>query len=231
MNKKLQLRDKINLNQYIITFLISSFNIISFFYFLFQFEEIDRFILLTWWNFYLSSIFFIIILICDTNLFLFKSKRLEYINCFFRNDFYPVILIYSIFVSLIFWGIINPLSGYKQMGEDFYTIFRNYNVHGLIVIFLLIDMYFADRDKYSYNNNDVFMLLGIITCYSLLTIIMRKYFNIIMYNFLEKISFSLMLYVGLIFYFLLFGFYYVYIIFMNWKLKDNNKNINFKKLK
>ena len=117
------------------------------------------------------------------------------------------------------------------MGEDFYTIFRNYNIHGLIVIFLLIDMYFADRDKYSYNNNDVFILLGIITCYSLLTIIMRKYFNIIMYNFLEKISFSLMLYVGLIFYLLLFGFYLCLYNIYELEIKKKNKNINFKKLK
>ena len=157
MKKQFLIRDKITIYQYFITFLMSSFNTISFFHFLTQLEEIDRFILLTWWNFYISSIFFIVILICDTNLFIFKSKRLEHINYYFRNHFYPVILIYSIFVSIIFWGIINPLSGYKQMGEDFYTIFRNYNVHGLIVIFLFIDMYFAERDKYSFNNNDAFI--------------------------------------------------------------------------
>ena len=228
MKKQNLLRDKITPKQYFITFLLFSFNTISFFYFLSQLEEIDRFIFLTWWNFYISSIFFIIIFICDTNLFLFKSKRLEHINYYFRNHIYPVILIYSIFVSIIFWAIMNPLSGYKQMGEDFYTIFRNCNVHGIIVIFLLIDMYFAERDKYSYNNNDVFMLFGIITCYSILTIIMRKYFNIIIYNFLERISFSFMIYVGLFFYLILFCFYMVYIIFMNWKLKENK---NLKKLK
>ena len=219
MKNQVRLRDKITPNQYFITFLMSSFNTISFFYFLFQIEEIKRFLFLTWWNFYITSIFFIAILICDTNLFIFKSKRFEHINYYFRNHFYPIILVYGIFICIIFWGVINPLSEYKQMGEDFYTIFRNCNVHGLIVIFLLIDMYFAERDKYSYNNNDVFMLFGIITFYSILTIIMRKYFNIIIYNFLEKISFTLMLYLDLIFYLILFSFYYIYIIFMNWKLK------------
>jgi len=219
MKNQVRLRDKITSNQFFITFLMSSFNTISFFYFLFQIEEIKRFLFLTWWNFYITSIFFIAILICDTNLFIFKSKRFEHINYYFRNHFYPIILVYGIFICIIFWGVINPLSEYKQMGEDFYTIFRNCNVHGLIVIFLLIDMYFAERDKYSYNNNDVFMLFGIITFYSILTIIMRKYFNIIIYNFLEKISFTIMLYLDLIFYLILFSFYYIYIIFMNWKLK------------
>jgi hypothetical protein len=230
MKNQVRLRDKITINQYFITFLMSSFNTISLFYFLFQIEEIKRFIFLTWWNFYITSIFFIAILICDTNLFIFKSKRFEHINYYFRNHFYPIILVYGIFICIIFWGVINPLSEYKQMGEDFYTIFRNCNVHGLIVIFLLIDMYFAERDKYSYNNNDVFMLFGIFTCYSILTIIMRKYFNIIVYNFLEKISFSLMLYVDLLFYLILFSFYYIYIIFMNWKLKNKIKVINLEKI-
>ncbi len=230
MKNQVRLRDKITINQYFITFLMSSFNTISLFYFLFQIEEIKRFIFLTWWNFYITSIFFIAILICDTNLFIFKSKRFEHINYYFRNHFYPIILVYGIFICIIFWGVMNPLSEYKQMGEDFYTIFRNCNVHGLIVIFLLIDMYFAERDKYSYNNNDVFMLFGIFTCYSILTIIMRKYFNIIVYNFLEKISFSLMLYVDLLFYLILFSFYYIYIIFMNWKLKNKIKVINLEKI-
>ena len=230
MKNQVRLRDKITINQYFITFLMSSFNTISLFYFLFQIEEIKRFIFLTWWNFYITSIFFIAILICDTNLFIFKSKRFEHINYYFRNHFYPIILVYGIFICIIFWGVMNPLSEYKQMGEDFYTIFRNCNVHGLIVVFLLIDMYFAERDKYSYNNNDVFMLFGIFTCYSILTIIMRKYFNIIVYNFLEKISFSLMLYVDLLFYLILFSFYYIYIIFMNWKLKNIIKVINLEKI-
>ena len=230
MKNQVRLRDKITINQYFITFLMSSFNTISLFYFLFQIEEIKRFIFLTWWNFYITSIFFIAILICDTNLFIFKSKRFEHINYYFRNHFYPIILVYGIFICIIFWGVINPLSEYKQMGEDFYTIFRNCNVHGLIVIFLLIDMYFAERDKYSYNNNDVFMLFGIITFYSILTIIMRKYFNIIVYNFLEKISFTLMLYLDLFFYLILFSFYYIYIIFMNWKLKNIIKVINLEKI-
>jgi hypothetical protein len=222
MKNQVRLRDKITPNQYFITFLMSSFNTISLFYFLFQIEEIKRFIFLTWWNFYITSIFFIAILICDTNLFIFKSKRFEHINYYFRNHFYPIILVYGIFICIIFWGVMNPLSEYKQMGEDFYTIFRNCNVHGLIVIFLLIDMYFAERDKYSYNNNDVFMLFGIITFYSILTIIMRKYFNIIVYNFLEIVSFNTMMLIGMSFYIFLFTFYNIYIKLIEWKMKGKN---------
>jgi hypothetical protein len=228
--KVLVSRKSISKIQFISTLIISLFNTISFLYFISQLKEMDRFLYMTWWNFYITSIFFIAILICDTNLFIFKSKRFEHINYYFRNHFYPIILVYGIFICIIFWGVINPLSEYKQMGDDFYTIFRNCNVHGLIVVFLLIDMYFAERDKYSYNNNDVFMLFGIFTFYSILTIIMRKYFNIIVYNFLEKISFSLMLYVDLLFYLILFSFYYIYIIFMNWKLKNIIKVINLEKI-
>ena len=229
MKRKFQMRNQITVFQYFITFLMSSFNTISFIYFLSQLEEIDRFLYMTWWNYYISSIFFIAILICDTNLFIFKSKRFEYINYYFRNHFYPIILIYSIFVCIIYWCVINPLSGYKQMGEDFYTIFKNFNVHGLIVIFLFIDMIFAEREKYSYNNSDVSMLLAIITCYSILTIIMRKVFNIIIYNFIELMSFSIMLFTCLCFYLLLLGFYFIYIIFINWMLKGKNININLEK--
>jgi len=229
MKRNFKMRNKITVFQYFITFLMSSFNTISFIYFISQLDEIDRLLYMTWWNFYISSIFFIAILICDTNLFIFKSKRFEYINYYFRNHFYPIILIYSIFVSIIYWCVINPLSGYKQMGEDFYTIFKNFNVHGLIIIFLFLDMIFAERDIYSYNNNDVSILLAIITCYSILTIIMRKVFNIIIYNFIELMSYSIMICTGLCFYLLLLGFYFIYIIFINWMLKGKNININLEK--
>jgi len=229
MKRNFKMRNKITVFQYFITFLMSSFNTISFIYFISQLDEIDRLLYMTWWNFYISSIFFIAILICDTNLFIFKSKRFEHINYYFRNHFYPIILIYSIFVSIIYWCVINPLSGYKQMGEDFYTIFKNFNVHGLIIIFLFLDMIFAERDIYSYNNNDVSILLAIITCYSILTIIMRKVFNIIIYNFIELMSYSIMICTGLCFYLLLLGFYFIYIIFINWMLKGKNININLEK--
>jgi hypothetical protein len=231
MKRNFKMRNKITVFQYFITFLMSSFNTISFIYFISQLDEIDRLLYMTWWNFYISSIFFIAILICDTNLFIFKSKRFEHINYYFRNHFYPIILIYSIFVSIIYWCVINPLSGYKQMGEDFYTIFKNFNVHGLIIIFLFLDMIFAERDIYSYNNNDVSILLAIITCYSILTIIMRKVFNIIIYNFIELMSYSIMICTGLCFYLLLLGFYFIYIIFINWMLKGKNININLEKVK
>ena len=220
--KVLVSRKSISKIQFISILIISLFNTISFLYFISQLEEMDRFLYMTWWNFYITSIFFIAILICDTNLFIFKSKRFEHINYYFRNHFYPIILVYGIFICMIFWGVINPSSEYKQMGEDFYTIFRNCNVHGLIVIFLLIDMYFAERDKYSYNNNDVFMLFGIITFYSILTNVMRKYFNIIVYNFLEIVSFTTMMVIGMSFYIFLFTFYNIYIKFIEWKMKGKN---------
>ena len=215
-------RKSISKIQFISTLIISLFNTISFIHFISQLEEMSRFLYMTWWNFYITSIFFIGILICDVNLFVFKSKRFEHINHYFRNHFYPVVLVYGIFICIVFWGVINPLSGYTIMGDNFYTIFRNCNVHGLIVVFLLIDMYFADREKYSYNNNDVFMLFGIITCYSILTIIMRKYFNIIVYNFFEIVSFKTMLLIGMSFYLFLFCFYYIYINFIDWKMRRKN---------
>ena len=73
--------------QLFISLILFPFGIINFLYFLCR-DFIDgpfRLKFMTWWNLYINSFYFIIVLISDISLY-FNNRKMEKINFFFREQ-------------------------------------------------------------------------------------------------------------------------------------------------
>jgi hypothetical protein len=73
----MKMRKNISIIQLIMTLIIGGLNTYMFFHWFFQLKK-KRFLFMTWWNFYINSIFFIVVLFCDIYFYFSKNKSEGY---------------------------------------------------------------------------------------------------------------------------------------------------------
>ena len=145
---------------------------------------------MTWWNLYINSIYFIVVLISDICLY-FNNRRMEKINFFFREHYSAICTTLTFLVSIIFWLMIylpilitNQFSKINEMG----TFYENLYVHLIITIIQILDIFFAQKTFMKFNWNHIFGLTILFLCYGIVVAIEKFVKNFSIYPFFNDLK-------------------------------------------
>ena len=181
-----------------------------------------RYIRITNWSFYISSIYLISVLICDTSLYFFSSKKLEKYNHFFRNSFSNIAFTYCFMITIGFWGliiigIIIKTETLIKSGTKFniQKFLMNLHLHFGITILMVIELFLNEREKVKLNWFSGIVNTFIFIIYSIVVGIEKYIFNLSAYVFIEKLNLVWLLIIGIAIYGLLIGCFFIYMALSN----------------
>lgn len=178
--------------QLFVSLTIFSFGIIHFIYYVYR-DFLDgprRLKFMTWWNLYINSFYFIVVLISDICLY-FNNIRMEKINYFFREHYSAFCTTLTILVSIIFWFMIYlPLIITKQISKtnEMGTFYENLYVHLIITIIQILDIFFAQKTFMKFNLNHIFALTILFFCYGIVVAIEKFVNNFSIYPFFNDLK-------------------------------------------
>ena len=175
------------------------------------------FIHITNWSFFLSSIYLISIMICDTSLYFFSSKKLEKFNHFIRNSFSNIAFPFCFMITIGFWGIL--LIGIIIKADTFYKsgtkfsaqrILINLHLHLGIAIMMIADIFLSERDEIKLNWCSSITNTLIFITYSIVICVAKYKFDYNAYVIMENLNFGGMILLGIIIYAILVGCIFIY---------------------
>ena len=213
-------------NQLLVSLILFSFGIIHYIYFVYRdiSDGPRRLKFMTWWNLYINSFYFIIVLICDICLY-FNNRQLEKINFFFREHYSAICTTLTILVSIIFWFLIylpliikNQLSKFKDMG----SFYENLYVHLIITIIQILDIFFAQKTFMKFNFNHIIALTVLFMAYGIVVAIEKFVNNFSIYPFFDALKwwnfpFFIVFFVAC--YYLIYKYCYLKLIQIKYKKK------------
>ena len=226
--------------QLFISLILFPFGIINFLYFLCRdFKDPFRLKFMTWWNLYINSFYFIIVLICDIS-FYFNNRKMEKINFFFREHFSPICTTLTILVTIIFWFLIYFPAKIKNKNlNEFGTFYENFYVHFLITIIQILDIFFAQKTFMKFNFNHIIALTILFFNYGIVVAYEKFVNNFAIYPFFNDLKwwnfpFFIVFFVAC--YYLIYKYCYLKLIEIKYKKKffvfeneiENNNNVNLK---
>ena len=184
------MRKKIYFFQFFVSGIIGVYALIMIIYFEINYFTYKQFLFMTMWNFYFSTIYLIIVAICDFSFFILKSDKLEKLNELFRETISPSFTALTYLVTFTFWIMIFPalILGGKD-GNFGMSLYLNLYLHLYLTIFQTIDIFLSQRKckdiviKYEY-----LIALFIMGVYSLLAIILVYGFDMPIYPFLNNMT-------------------------------------------
>ena len=186
----------------------------------------------TIWSFFLSSFYLIFIFICDSNLYLFNSTKLEKFNSFIRNSYSIIAYSFCYSITIEFWSILffglkfgkNPFSEKKSVPLPFFL--EALYLHFGITIIMLIDLFLTKR---KIENKRILLIINIIyLCYSIVVLVTNYIFFMPAYPFMKNAGVELMILIFIISLILINSCYFLH-LFLVLKL-NNEKNIYNKKI-
>ena len=188
---------------------------------------------ITNWSYALSSFYLFAVLICDTSLYFFSSKKLEKFHHFMRNLFSNVAFPYNFMITIGFWGIlligiIFSSETFLKEGTEitFQTIFVNVHLHLGITIFMIIDLFMHERNEVKLNWCSCISNTVIYDIYCSFYCVLKYYYNINPYLFTNDFEWWQMLLVGIGIYAILFGCIFIYNAISNKINKDSMRIID-----
>jgi hypothetical protein len=101
---------------------------------------------MTNWSFLMSSIYLFLILIFDTNLYIFSSGTFESINFFIRNSYSKIAFPYCFMITIAYWlflifGLFFNINMYSKSRPKrvLFRVFINTYLHlGITLIMILV---------------------------------------------------------------------------------------------
>ena len=177
---------------------------------------------MTWWNLYINSFYFIIVLICDL-FFFFKRRQLETINFFFREHFSPICTTLTILVTIVFWFLIYlPMKIQNKIKGEMAFNYMNVYVHLLITIIQIVDIFLAQKTFMKFNLKHFYGLSFLFFCYGIVVGVEKFVNNNSIYPFFDllkwwNIIFFVLFFVG--FYFVIYKYCYLYLIKIKYQKK------------
>jgi len=188
---------------------------------------------ITNWSYALSSFYLFSVLICDTSLYFFSSKKLEKFHHFMRNLFSNVAFPYNFMITIGFCGIlligiIFSSETFLKEGTEitFNTIFVNVHLHLGITIFMIIDLFMHERNEVKLNWCSCISNTVIYAIYCTFYCFLKYYYNINPYLFTNDFEWWQMLSVGIGIYAILVGCIFIYNAITNKINKDSMRIID-----
>ena len=227
------MRNKISLIQFLISLIIGIYVFIMILYIDISSFSFYQFLFMTIWNCYISTIYFVIIAICDFSFYIYKSNKLEKINTIFRENLSPAFTALTYLVSFTFWVMIFPviMKG-KNEGEEYdVSLYIDLYVHLFLTIFQTIDIFLSYRENKGIVIKYDFLIASFIMgIYSILMLVLIFGFNIAIYPFLKNMTWYKGIGEILLFQLMIFIFYLIHVGLIKLKYKckifvliDNNE--------
>ena len=214
------MREKISFIQFLFSSIIGLYALIMIIYINIIFFSPTQLLFMTMWNCHISTIYLIILAICDFSLFVLKSNKLEKINEFFRERLSPGFTAITYLVTFTFWAIIFPVlinEGDSNFGIGLYL---NLYVHLFLTILQTVDIFLSYRkNKGIIIKYDFLVAAFIMGMYAILTLILVFGFNTPVYPFLNNMTWYKAIGEILIFEIMIFLFYLVHVGLIKLKFK------------
>ena len=232
-------------NQLITSIIINGGNSLIFIFYLKELFLNFHFLkYLTYLSYYANSIFLLLCLICDIFLYINENSEeennyilmnnqnsylnnnilwAEKLNNWNRNKYGVICNTFSFFVSVSYWILYFLGESYIKMNNTFYGLLSSINLHLLITIFVIIDIFISKR-KHKFSEDYFEIISFIFFVYCIISGIDKYYFNVNPYPFMNGSLLFLIIYV-LISFFLLYGCYFFNVYLINYNKKEIVPNI------
>ena len=182
-------------------------------------SPLNPFVFLTNWGLWSNSFYLLVVMICDTIFFFKKDPQdfFEKINNFFRNSYSLVSFPLSYTIFLLYWVLLFSGGFSRPDGKEggksgLNSInFLNIYMHGLITVFLLIDLFVANHEVKKITWKYIAICSGVYWCYAVVALIWTFVFNLPPYAFLAKVPIWMLILLGIVFNLVLIGFYVIHI--------------------
>ena len=216
------MRKEISFLQFSVSFIIGIYASIMFIHFVINYFNPKHFLFMTQWNFYISTIYLIVVSICDFSLYILKTKKLEKINELFREKLSPAFTALTYLVSFTFWIMIFPVLLKKGNGNFGLTLYFNLYLHLFLTIFQTIDIFISYRKKRDtlLIQNDILVAVFIMGMYSLLSLILVYGFDKPIYPFLNNMTWYKAIFELILFQLMTFLFYLIHTGLIRLKYKN-----------
>lgn len=195
----------VNLSIFVLTIITNRIKIVSF---------------LTMWSYLVNTIYLTILFICDWYLYFSKTEKLEYIiSSFFRNTFSKIGCSLTYTITILYWllVVLGPII-MRFETSNFLIIFFHIYLHGVITVFVLLEIVFFEHKRLDSNNLDVLILTIIYVCYLVLALISQYVFNLPPYQFMDMVKPYQLISPIMVFYIIIINSYQVHI----WIIKKKN---------
>ena len=180
----------------------------------------------TIWSFFLSSFYLICIFISDSNLYLFKSTKLEKFNSYIRNSYSIIAYSYCYSITIEFWSILffglafgkNPFSEKKSVPLKLFL--ESLHLHFGITIIMISDLFFTKR---KIENKGILGIINFIYfCYSIVVLITNYVFFKPAYQFMKNAGPGFILLIFIISFILINSCYFLH-LFLVLKINQEKK--------
>ena len=206
------MRKQISFFQFFLSLVIGFYAFIMIVYIDFNYFNKRQFLFMTIWNLYLSTLYLVVVSVCDFSLYVFKSKKLESINKIFRENLSPAFTSLTYLVTFTFWVMIYPVllkRGDKNFGL---TTYINVYVHLIVTVLQTIDIFFSYRkSKGILIKYDFLVGSFIMGVYSILILIVVFIFDFPIYPFLDNMTWYKAITEFILFQSMIFIFYLVHV--------------------
>ncbi len=184
------------------------------------------FMFITICTYYMNSIYLCINLICDLNLYIKKSDKLEKLNDWNRNTYSQICNTLSYFVFILFWSLF-------LLGKDFMR-FRKFKLlehiiymylHFLITVFCIIDIIIQERNKITFKRKNFIITMAIFKLCLMICILEKYFMGFCPYTFIVKANNKQLIVAIFIFVIIIYNCYYFHIWMVN-KFNNDRSSIN-----
>ena len=188
---------------------------------------LKNFAYLTSWTLLMNSTYLLINLIADTFFFFSKKSTLEFLHIFSREKIAPVVNSFTYMVFISFWGMASMGSSVMKFPLDFASILKNIYQHGLITVFVMLDVFLYEHKKSKFELINIALLFIIFILYGTSAAISIYEFDFFPYPFMEGASFPrLCIYGGILFLFVILGYFiHIGLNKLKYKLTKENDDI------
>ena len=200
---------------------------------------------LTFLSYYANSIFLFLCLLCDILLYIknpssddeqmekdynlitdndtkennYEITWIEHLNNWNRNKYGIICNSFSFFVSISFWILFFLGEEYIRVSNTFYAFLSTVNLHLIISIFVIIDIFISKRE-HKFSNEYFCIILTLFLIYSVVTGINKYVFNVNPYAFMNG-SFIFLIGYLLLSVFILYISYWLNVYLINLKKNDS----------
>ena len=177
---------------------------------------------MTNWSFLISSIYLFLILIFDTNLYVFSSEKFEFINFFIRNSYSKTAFPYCFMITITYWlflifGLFFNINMYSKSRPKrvLFRVFINTYLHLGITLIMILDLFLTKREKVKFTFSSFIVNTILFIVYSICTYYRKFIKKINVYIFMERMDLLCSIFVAVIVYLLLIISFFIYMKISN----------------